>query len=63
MNAAAAFLALGAALALLIESQHKPMNAGLPLVRADYERCVTIRTGPIESGKAKRKFQRRPDRA
>lgn len=35
------------AIAALSASEHAQPNAGTPLVQADYQRCITVRPGPI----------------
>lgn len=35
------------ALVSLSASEHEPANGGLPIVQADYQRCVIIDNGPI----------------
>lgn len=43
-----AFLLIVAfAIAAVVASEHRPPNADLPMVRADYPICVTVRPGPI----------------
>jgi hypothetical protein len=36
------------ALCALAASEHAQPNANLPLVKADYQRCITIRNGPVQ---------------
>lgn len=36
-------------LAAVIASEHSPPNAGLPIVNADYQRCIRINPGPLRS--------------
>jgi hypothetical protein len=48
---AALALALVFAVAWLSDGEHRPANAGLPLVSADYQQCVTVRNGPVRPPK------------
>jgi hypothetical protein len=43
-------LLLVALLAILIlsETERRPTNNGLPLVAADYQRCIMVHPGPIK---------------
>lgn len=47
----AALMAFLAVLAAMSSAEHSPANAGLPLVQADYQKCVTVRTAPLKPSK------------
>lgn len=49
MRLTAFFIVVSVAIAAFVASEHKAPNDGLPLVRADYPLCVTVKPPPLRA--------------